>query len=59
MDDNLYLSAFPELGLRQIHQACLRGDFEAVVKLACQPGIIDVPTEPQDGVERGLRETPM
>ncbi|KAI1450653.1 hypothetical protein F5Y02DRAFT_412301 [Annulohypoxylon stygium] len=59
MDDNLYLSAFPELGLRQIHQACLRGDFEAVVKLACQPGIIDVPTEPQDGVERGLRETPI
>ncbi|KAI0887554.1 uncharacterized protein GGS22DRAFT_111215 [Annulohypoxylon maeteangense] len=59
MVDNLYLPADPELGLRHIHQACLRGDFEAVVKLSCQPGIIDVPTEPRNGVERGLRETPI
>ncbi|KAI1096599.1 hypothetical protein F5B19DRAFT_488553 [Rostrohypoxylon terebratum] len=59
MDDDFYHSAFPELGLRKIHQACLRGDFEAVVKLACQPGTIDVPTEPQNGflVEQGAALT--
>ncbi|KAI1460569.1 hypothetical protein F4805DRAFT_478433 [Annulohypoxylon moriforme] len=59
MDNNFYLHADPELGLRHIHQACLVGDFEVVVNLACEPGAIDLPTEPRNGVERGLRETPI
>ncbi|KAI2466006.1 hypothetical protein F4781DRAFT_434828 [Annulohypoxylon bovei var. microspora] len=59
MEHIFHLTAHAELGLRDIHLACLRGDLEAVVRLASQPGIIDVPTEPQTGVEGGLRETPI
>ncbi|KAI1143625.1 hypothetical protein F5Y05DRAFT_361984 [Hypoxylon sp. FL0543] len=58
MDENNYLAAV-ELGLEPIHLASLEGDFEAVVRSACEPGSIDALTEPQTGAEWRLRETPI
>ncbi|KAI1761476.1 hypothetical protein GGR53DRAFT_525068 [Hypoxylon sp. FL1150] len=52
-------NAADELGLRPIHVACLEGDFEAVVALAAEDGVVDALTEPQTGADWRLRETPI
>ncbi|XXH04610.1 low-affinity Zn(2+) transporter zrt2 [Hypoxylon texense] len=51
--------AAEELGLKPIHLACLEGDFEAVVALAAEDGVMDALTEPQTGADWRLRETPI
>ncbi|KAI0377074.1 hypothetical protein F5Y04DRAFT_190922 [Hypomontagnella monticulosa] len=58
MEDDSFLPA-PELGLKPIHIACLEGDLEAVIKLACEPSNIDVCTEPTGNNVGHYYETPI
>ncbi|KAI1102576.1 hypothetical protein F4804DRAFT_353637 [Jackrogersella minutella] len=58
MNENNSLSA-EDLGLKDIHLACLEGNLEMVVKLASQPGTINELTEPPNGTDQRLRETPI
>ncbi|KAI1393382.1 uncharacterized protein F4822DRAFT_384471 [Hypoxylon trugodes] len=48
-----------ELGLKPIHLACLLGDYEQVLRESCIQIAIDMPTEPQMGLESRSKETPI